>query len=111
MDWKIEYIKEAVKDLKKLDPCNRKIILKAIQKTAQRPLPSPDGIGKPLGNNDSSKLSGYYKIKLRGLGYRIVYSLVKEGKIMKVIVISVRNDGEVYREAERRIREMIKKSE
>lgn len=29
MEWKIEYIKEAQRDLKRLDPYNRKIILKA----------------------------------------------------------------------------------
>ena len=108
MEWKIEYIKEAVKDLRKLDSYNRKLVLKAIQKTAQRPLPPPDGVGKPLGNHVSSRLSGYYKIKLRGLGYRVVYNLVKQDKIMKVIIISVRDDGEVYREAEHRIKEMIK---
>ena len=107
MEWKIEYIKEAVKDLRKLDSNNRKLVLKAIQKTAQRPLPPPDGIGKPLGNHSSSRLSGYYKIKLQNLGYRVVYSLVKQDKTMKVIIISVREDGEVYREAERRIQEMI----
>lgn len=45
MEWKIEYIKEAQKDLKKLDPYNRKKILKAINKTAEQPLPPPDGIG------------------------------------------------------------------
>ena len=55
MTWKIEYIKEAQRDLLKLDPYNRRIILKAIEKTAERPLPSPDGIGKPLGHHASSK--------------------------------------------------------
>lgn len=39
MEWKIEYIKEAQRDLKRLDPYNRKLILKAIEKTAERPLP------------------------------------------------------------------------
>lgn len=104
MAWNIEYMKEAVRDLKRLDPYNRKIILKAILKTAERPLPPPDGIGKPLGNHASSKLSGYYKIKLRDLGYRVVYQLVIEGEIMRIIVISVRDDEAVYKEAERRIR-------
>ena len=108
MEWKIEYIKEAVKDLRKLDSYNRKLVLKAIQKAALRPLPPPDGVGKPLGNHVSSHLGGYYKIKLRGLGYRVVYSLVKQDKIMRIIIISVRDDNEVYREAERRIHEMIK---
>ena len=49
-------------------------------------------------------MSGYYKIKLRGLGYRVVYSLIQEKTRMRIIVISVRDDEEVYREAERRLR-------
>ena len=104
MRWKIEYIKEAQSDLKKLDPYNRKVILKAIEKTAERPLPPPDGIGKPLGNRSSSRLAGYYKIKLRSLGYRVVYGLITGDSVMKIIVISVRYDKQVYKEAERRPR-------
>ena len=69
-------------------------------------MPPPEGVGKLLGNHASSKLSGYYKIKLRNLGYRVVYQLVKEGEIMRVIVISIRDDEAVYKEAERRIRDM-----
>lgn len=107
MEWKIEYIKEAQRDLKQLDPYNRKIILKAIEKTAERPLLPPDGIGKPLGNHATSKLSGFYKIKLRNLGYRVVYSLVRDKETMKIIVISVRDDEAVYKEAERRIQELL----
>ena len=108
MSWKIEYIKEAQRDLQKLDANNRRFILKAIEKTAQRPLPPPDGIGKPLGNHAAANLSGYYKIKLRDLGYRVVYGLVREGNVMKVIVISIRDDDAVYREAERRIANLTK---
>lgn len=107
MKWRIEYIKEAQRDLKRLDPYNRKLILKAIDKTAERPLPPPDGIGKPLGNHTSSRLSGYYKIKLKNLGYRVVYQLVTEGETMRIIVISIRDDEEVYKEAERRIRGLV----
>lgn len=107
MKWNIEYIKEAQRDLKRLDPYNRKIILKAIEKTAERPLPPPEGIGKPLGNHASSKMSGYYKIKLRDLGYRVVYQLITDGEIMRIIVISIRDDEAVYREAERRIRGLV----
>ena len=108
MTWKIEYIKEAQRDLLKLDPYNRRIILKAIEKTAERPLPSPDGIGKPLGHHASSNLTGYYKIKLRDLGYRVVYELVREKEVMKVIVISIRDEEAVYQEAERRIEGLVK---
>lgn len=107
MSWNIEYIKEAQRDLKRLDPYNRKLILKAIFKTAERPLPPPDGIGKPLGNHASSKLSGYYKIKLKDLGYRVVYQLIMDGNTMRIIVISIRDDEAVYKEAERRIASMV----
>ncbi len=111
MKWAVEYIKEAQKDLRKLDPYVRKLVLKAIDKTAERPLPPPEGIGKPLGSHASSRLSGFYKIKLRNLGYRVVYDLVREGSVMKIIIISVRDDEEVYKEAERRIQGMIKPME
>ncbi len=107
MKWKIEYIKEAQHDLKRLDPYNRKLILKAIDKTAKRPLPPPDGIGKPLGNHAGSKLSGYYKIKLRDLGYQVVYQLIRENDMMRIIVISIRDDEAIYKEAERRIRGLM----
>ena len=93
MTWKIEYIKEAQRDLLKLDPYNRRIILKAIE---------------PLGHHASSNLTGYYKIKLRDLGYRVVYGLVREKEVMKVIVISIRDEEAVYQEAERRIEGLVK---
>lgn len=107
MKWKIEYIKEAQRDLKRLDPYNRKLILKAIEKTAERPLPPPDGIGKPLGNHASARLSGFYKIKLKDMGYRVVYQLIRQNDMMRIIVISVRDDEAVYKEAERRIQGLI----
>ena len=109
MKWTVKFIKEAQKDLKRLDPYNQWLILKAISKTAERPLPPPDGIGKPLGNHSAANLSGFYKIKLRDLGYRVVYSLEIENGVMKIIIISVRADEEVYKEAERRIQNIAKK--
>lgn len=111
MKWTVEYIKEAQKDLRRLDPYVRKLVLKAIDKTAERPLPPPDGIGKPLGNHASSKLSGFYKIKFKNLGYRVVYDLVREGSVMKIIIFSVRDDEAVYKEAEHRIQGVVKPKE
>lgn len=111
MKWTVEYIKEAQKDLRRLDPYVRKLVLKAIDKTAERPLPPPEGIGKPLGNHASSRLSGFYKIKLKNLGYRVVYDLVREGSVMKIIIISVRDDEAVYKEAERRVQRLVKPME
>ena len=105
MKWSIEYIKEAARDLRKIEPCNRRLILKAIEETAERPLPPPDGIG----NHALSRLAGYYKIKLRDLGYRVVYGLKLENNVMRVIVIGIRVDDEVYKEAERRIKKLTEK--
>lgn len=105
MAWKIEYLKEAEKDLVNLDHSQRLQVLKAIEKVSENPLPSNEGgHGKPLGNYSSTKLSGYNKIKLLKLGIRVVYGLVRENEIMKIIVISVRADDAVYELAEKRLR-------
>ena len=62
--WKIEYLREAVDDLKKLDHSQRLQVIKAIDKVSENPLPQAEGgFGKPLGNKNSSKLAGYLKIK------------------------------------------------
>ena len=107
MRWNIQYIKEAQRDLKQLDPYNRTLVVKAIEKTAEHPLPPPDRVGKPLNNYIASHLHGYYKIKLRKLGYRVIYELIIRETVMKIIVISIRDDNEVYKEAERRIRKKV----
>ena len=106
MPWEVEFIDEALRDLRTLDAYNRKLVLKAVSKAAERPLPPPEGVGKPLGHRVTANLSGCYKIKLRDLGYRVVYTLVREQELMRVIIISIRADGEVYREAERRLRSL-----
>ena len=99
--WKIMYHPEAEQELKKLDGSQQKIVLKAIIKVAQNPESNmKGGYGKPLGNN----LSGLFKIKLKGLGLRIVYKLEQEAldNIMKIVVISMREGNEVYEIAAKR---------
>ncbi len=105
MAWSIEYLKEAEKDLIKFDHSQKLQILKAIAKVSENPLPDYEGgYGKPLGNHNTSRLAGYYKIKLLKLGIRVVYGLVKEDEKMKIIVISIRAEELVYKTAEKRIR-------
>ncbi|SDN79001.1 type II toxin-antitoxin system RelE family toxin [Acetanaerobacterium elongatum] len=105
MNWVIEYTKSAEEDLKALDRSQQLQVLKAIKKVSLNPLPNTEGgYGKPLGNHLSSKLTGYLKIKLLKLGLRVVCSLVREDGIMKIIVISVRDDETVYRMAQDRIK-------
>ena len=47
MNWKLEYLPEAEKDLKDLDGSQRILVLKAIKKVQQNPLPVEEqGYGK-----------------------------------------------------------------
>lgn len=104
MMWKVIYLKDALKDLKALDHSQRIQVLKAIDKVSQNPLPTFEGgYGKPLGNKADRNLTGYCKIKLLKLGIRVVYGLMREKGVMKIIVISIRDDEAVYETAVDRI--------
>lgn len=106
MDWDVKYTKPAAADLDKLDNSARIQVLKAIKKVSENPLPRPHGYGKPLGNHNSSDLTGFLKIKLKQTGLRIVYDLVKTDNIMRIIIISIRDDEAVYKEAEKRAKKL-----
>lgn len=105
MNWELDYLPEAKKDLSDFSVYEQKLIVKAISKVLQNPLPASDGgYGKPLGNKNGTSLAGFSKIKLRAMGIRVVYKLVmKEGKML-VIIIGARADDEVYDIAQNRIR-------
>jgi mRNA interferase RelE/StbE len=103
MPWKVEYSAEAKKDMANLDHSQRLQVAKAIRKVSQNPLPqSEGGYGKPLGNKQSNKLTGFFKIKLLKSGIRVVYTIIRTDKIMKIIVIAARADDEVYNVASKR---------
>jgi len=103
MNWQVEYLPEAVKDLKHLDASSQVLTLKAIQKVQADPRPAEEGgLGKPLGNKGGQNLSGFLKIKLLKAGIRIVYTLVREKDKMLIVVIGVRADNEVYEQAAKR---------
>ena len=103
--WEVEFLEEAVEDLRRIKEPIRTRVLKAIRKVAQNPLPQAEGgYGKPLGNKGGLDLTGLMKVKLRSDGIRIVYRVVREGQTMKVVVIGARSDEQVYREAHRRKR-------
>ncbi len=103
MNWSIEFLDEAKKDLKRLDHSIQIQIVKGVQKVAQNPLSVHEGgYGKPLGNKVGTNLTNLLKIKFRDLGIRIVYKVERTETTMKIIVISARSDEQVYKEAARR---------
>ena len=84
MSWKVEYLPEAEKDLKGLDGSQCNLVLKAIKKVQQNPLPVDE---QGYGNHNSTNLAGLLKIKLRSTGLRIVYQLRRTETSMMIIVI------------------------
>lgn len=101
----VEFIKEAEDDFNRLDGSIKFQVAKGIKKVSNNPLPYTEGgYGMPLGNKNGNDLSGYNKIKFAGIGVRCVYQCVYDEKVkMKIIIISMRADNEVYDEAAKRI--------
>lgn len=103
MNWKLVYLPEAAKDLKNLAGNRRLMVVKAINKVLQNPLPvSEGGYGKPLGNKQGNDLAELLKIKLWDAGIRVVYKLIRTETEMLVVVIGARADDEVYEMAQHR---------
>ena len=101
--WALSFLPEAADDLGSLDASVRIRVLKAIEKVLTDPLPQFEGgLGKPLGKKRTYDLSGLLKIKLKADGIRVVYKLVRENDEMRIVIVGVRSDEEVYREASRR---------
>lgn len=103
MTWNIEFLEEAAKDIKRLDHSVRIQVLKGIQKVSRNPLPVQEGgYGKPLGSKSGTNLTNLLKIKFRDLGIRVVYKIIFDDGIMKIVVVSARVDEQVYKEAAKR---------
>ena len=109
--WNIEYIEEAEKDLEAFDHSIQKIILCGIIKASLNPLPrSEGGYGYPLGKRAGGNLTGFLKIKYRGIGIRVVYSIERNEREMKILVVDKREDGKCYEKAVKRRRMHFKKN-
>ena len=104
MNWEVDYLPEARKDIQNLDRSKQIIVNKAIKKVKSNPLPQAEGgYGKPLGHKHGVNLTTLLKIKLRGEGLRIVYKLVRTDISMLIVVVGAREDEEVYEIAQRRL--------
>ena len=104
MTWRIEFTKAAAKDVERLHEPAKSHVFGMLSKVAQNPLPFTEGgYGKPLGHKRDGNLTGYLKVKLKGDGLRAVYRLERTERAMTVVVVSVRDDNAVYKEAVRRV--------
>lgn len=96
MAWNIRITDEAQNDFDKLASGVKIQVLAGIVKVSKAPLPRPDGYGKPLGHKNGNNLTGFFKIKYKDIGIRVVYTLVIDKNVMNIIVISQRDDNYCY---------------
>ncbi len=93
MTYKIKFLPSALKEWKKLAPPIQKQFKKKLKDRAKNP------------RNQASQLRGFkniYKIKLRSVGYRLVYEVTDEEIVIYVIAVGKRERGLVYAKAENR---------
>jgi len=99
--WNVVFLPAAEKERDEMESSARIQVDKAIRKVSQNPLPkSEGGYGNPLGHKQGKNLTGLLKIKLKKLGIRVVYKLVREKETMCIIVVAARADSEAYETAE-----------
>jgi mRNA interferase RelE/StbE len=96
--YKISFHPEAQKELLSLDGSIRLIVLKQIKKLEQLPQ-----LGELLGNKHGYDLSGYRKLYANKKNIRIVYSIIEEQILVKIIAIGKREDFQVYKDANNRL--------
>ena len=93
MTYEIEFLHSALKEWKKLDANTREQFRKKLKERCENPrVPS-------VKLRDSSDR---YKIKLRSVGYRLVYSVKDDRLVVLVIAIGKRERSEVYETAKKR---------
>ncbi len=93
MTYKIKFLPSALKEWKKLAP--------PIQKQFKNKL--KDRLSNP--RNQASQLRGFkdvYKIKLRSVGYRLVYEVNDTEIVIYIIAVGKRERGLVYNKLEKR---------
>ncbi len=98
MNYQIEFLVEAEKDLQQLDRSIQINVLKKLKKLSENPK-----IGYPLENKAGIDLSGYYKVYVDKKKIRIVYQIIEDLIIVKIIAIGRRSELKVYIEAAKRL--------
>jgi mRNA interferase RelE/StbE len=94
MPYELEFLASALKEWKRLDPNTREQLRKKLRERCENPhVPS----AKLFGAKDR------YKIKLRSVGYRLVYEVEDDRLVVLVIAIGKRDGSQVYESARRRL--------
>jgi len=84
-------------DLRKLNNSVRIEVFKKLKKIQKSP-----ELGILLGNKNSMNLSGFRKVYVSKKQVRIVYEIVDDVLVVKVIAVGKREDMQVYKEVQKR---------
>ena len=95
--YEIKYHPLIEEDLKQL---NNSICIEVFKKL-EKVKNSPE-LGKPLGNKNGLNLTGLKKVYVAKKQVRIVYEIIDNILVVKVVAIGKREDMEVYKEAAKR---------
>jgi len=93
MSYELEFLESALKEWRKLDANTREQFRKKLKERCDNPrLPA----AKLHGSKDR------YKIKLRSVGYRLVYAVEDDRMVVLVIAVGRRDRSQVYEMANKR---------
>ncbi|MBT4087884.1 MAG: type II toxin-antitoxin system RelE/ParE family toxin [Deltaproteobacteria bacterium] len=94
MTYKLDFLVEALKEWKALDASTKVQFKKKLKERLANP------------HVPSARMSGTtnrYKIKLRAIGYRLVYEVIDDEVVVIVVAVGKRERNKVYKIASKRI--------
>ena len=93
MTYNLEFLEEATKEWDKLNPTIRQQLKKKLVQILESPR---------ISKNQLSGSTNRYKIKLRSIGYRLVYEVIDQEVVVLVVAVGRRENNQVYKAAQSR---------
>ncbi|MEO8411529.1 MAG: type II toxin-antitoxin system RelE/ParE family toxin [Propionivibrio sp.] len=97
--YRLFFVPSALQEWQGLDGSVKEPLRKSLRKRLDNP--------HVPGGKLHGELAGYYKIKLRKQGYRLVYGVQDDMLIVMVMAVDKREDGAVYRSVLTRLGEKV----
>ena len=93
--YQLQFDKDALKEWATLDVSVKTTLKKLLLKRLEQPHIPGDALHR--------ELKGFYKIKLRKQGYRLIYAVKDDVLVVLVVAVGKRENDEVYMDAVRRV--------
>lgn len=98
--YQLQFDKDALKEWATLDGSVKTTLKKLLLKRLEQPHVPGDALHR--------ELKGYYKIKLRKQGYRLVCAVKDDILVVLVVAVGKRENDEVYTDAMKRAQSRLK---